>query len=60
MYKYRIVDSSVKESSVNEGKASLEELKGVLPNEIYEMLLQPGTISIKELSGHMIYEVSKV
>lgn len=60
MYKYRIVDSSVKESSVNEGKVSLEELKGILPNEIYEMLLLPGTIAIRELSGHMSYEVSKV
>lgn len=60
MYEYLIVDSSVEEFSINEGKASLEKLKEILPNEIYEMLLQRGTISIKELSGHITYEVSKI
>lgn len=60
MYKYKIVNNSVEEPSVREGKASLEKLSQILPNEIYAMLIQTGTLSIKEQSGHMTYEVSKV
>ncbi len=33
--------------------ATLEKLKEIIPNEVYEMLLQSGIISIKELIGHM-------
>lgn len=60
MYNYKIVDNSPERDFLKEGKATLGQLKELLPNEIYERLLIPGTISIKESYGHEIYEVSKV
>lgn len=60
MYEYKIVDNSIEDLPVKMGKASLQKLKQILPEDIYEMLLRPGTISVKVITGHMSYEVSKV
>lgn len=60
MYKYKIVDNSIQGASIQEGSATLESLKEFVPLEIYELLLLGEAISIKEESGHMTYEISKV
>ncbi|WP_421803114.1 hypothetical protein [Flagellimonas sp.] len=60
MFKYKIVDNSNENPFFKEGTATLEQLKNFLPNEIYQCLLTPGTISIKEQSGHESYEIIKL
>tara|TARA_R110000764_G_C11010292_1_gene383152 strand:- start:1893 stop:2075 length:183 start_codon:yes stop_codon:yes gene_type:complete len=60
MYKYKIVNNSPEKASVKEGKATLEQLKSILPSDIYERILVPGTISIKDSASHESYEISKV
>ncbi|WP_422351530.1 hypothetical protein [Flagellimonas sp.] len=60
MYNYKIVDNSLNGASIQEGRTTLEGVKEFVPLEIYEMLLKEGTISVKEQSGHMTYEISKV
>lgn len=60
MYKYKIIDNLPEKASVKEGKATLEQLKSILPSVIYEQILIPGTISKKEIAGHESYEIAKV
>lgn len=36
MYKYKIVDNMPEKASLKQGKATLEQLKSILPSDIYE------------------------
>ena len=60
MYEYKIIDNSPENESIKEGKATLQQLKVILPHDVYKLLLMPGTISIKEDAGNESYEISKV
>lgn len=60
MYKYKIVNFLVDKEGIKEGNATLEQLQNILPYSIYERLLLPGTISIKESNGNESYDISKL
>ncbi|WP_291960095.1 hypothetical protein [Maribacter sp.] len=47
IYEYKIIDNSPENELTKEGKATLQQLKVILPQDVYERLFIPGTISIK-------------
>jgi hypothetical protein len=60
MYSYKIVDNSVNGGNVREGQATSEQLKELLPKDIYDSIITLGSISIKVNAGHESYEITKV
>lgn len=55
MYNYKIIDIPPEKVLLKEGKGTLEQLKSILPGDVYERLLIPDTISVKEDAGNESY-----